>query len=161
MIINIYYAQTIIIRIMFVWFTVGTVIIFIRLFATINFNLCTLVNFENYSVILQFLLSILWQFLLQLVIALILEEFLAWLFFQQDGSSPHWGSLLRDIVEEICLDWWIGKDRITPWPTCSLILHLLIFSVGVALKNVKDKVFTTPIADIEELKARMQTLCVL
>ncbi|GBN80779.1 hypothetical protein AVEN_256342-1 [Araneus ventricosus] len=91
--------------------------------------------------------------LLQLFIALQLEEFQPWIMFQQDGAPPHWGSLVRDFLDETFPDRWIGKDGPTPWPPLSPdITPLDFFFWGY----IKDRVFATPIVDVEELKARIQ-----
>ncbi|GBM74191.1 hypothetical protein AVEN_104814-1 [Araneus ventricosus] len=93
--------------------------------------------------------------LLQLFIALQLEEFQPWIMFQQDGAPPHWGSLVRDFLDETIVDRWIGRDGPTPWPPRSPdITPLDFFFWGY----IKDRVFATPIADVEELKARIQAV---
>ena len=47
---------------------------------------------------------------------------------------------------------WIGRDGPTPWPTRSPDINPLDFFL---LQYVKDKVFSTPVPDIINLKARI------
>ncbi|GBM50384.1 hypothetical protein AVEN_97208-1 [Araneus ventricosus] len=69
--------------------------------------------------------------LLQLFIAPQLEEFRPWIMFQQDGAPLHWGSLVRDFLDETFPDRWIGRDGPTPWPPLSPdITPLDFFSFG-------------------------------
>ncbi|GBM39058.1 hypothetical protein AVEN_119759-1 [Araneus ventricosus] len=91
--------------------------------------------------------------LLQLFIAPQLEEFQPWIMFQHDGALPHWGSLVHDFLEETFPDRWIGRNGPTPWPPCSPDIILLDFFFW---RYIKERVFVTPIVDIEELKARIQ-----
>ncbi|GBM91195.1 hypothetical protein AVEN_184531-1 [Araneus ventricosus] len=91
--------------------------------------------------------------LLQLFIAPQLEEFQPWIMFQQDGAPPHWDSLVRDFLDEIFQDRWIGRDGPTPWLPRSPDITLLDFSF---FNYIKDRAFATPIVDVEELKARIQ-----
>ena len=46
---------------------------------------------------------------------------------------------------------WIGRDGPTPWPPRSPDITLLFF----LWRYVKDKVFSTPVPDITNLKARI------
>jgi len=47
---------------------------------------------------------------------------------------------------------WIGRDGPTPWPQMIVGYHLLDFFLW---GFVKDKVFSTPVPDITNLKARI------
>jgi len=47
---------------------------------------------------------------------------------------------------------WIGRDGPTPWPPRWLDITLLDFCLW---RYVKDKVFSTPVPDITNLKARI------
>jgi len=69
------------------------------------------------------------------------EEFQSWIIFQQDGAPPHW-----------CPNGWIGRDGPTPWPPQSPDITLLDFFLW---RYVKDKVFSTPVPDVTNLKARI------
>ncbi|GBL80576.1 hypothetical protein AVEN_225266-1 [Araneus ventricosus] len=73
--------------------------------------------------------------------------------FQQDEAPPHWGSLVRDFLDETFPDRWSGRDGPTPWPPHSPDITPLDFFFW---DYIKDRVFATPIADVEELKARIQ-----
>ncbi|GBL74033.1 hypothetical protein AVEN_230946-1 [Araneus ventricosus] len=83
----------------------------------------------------------------------LLEEFQPWIMFQQDGAPPHWGSLVRDFLDETFPDRWIGRDGPTPWrPRSPDITPLDFFNWCY----IKDRVFATPIAYVEELEVRIQ-----
>jgi len=47
---------------------------------------------------------------------------------------------------------WIGRDGPTPWPPRSTDITPLVFFLWA---YVKDKVFSTPVPDITDLKARI------
>jgi hypothetical protein len=79
--------------------------------------------------------------MLDLYVAQQLEEFQPWIIFQQDGAPPHWGPEVRRFL-----------DGPTPWPPRSPDITPLDFFLW---EYVKDKVFSTPVADISILKARM------
>jgi hypothetical protein len=79
--------------------------------------------------------------MLELYVAPQLEEFQPWIIFQQDGAPPHWGSDVRRFL-----------DGPTPWPPRSPDITPLDFFLW---GYVKDKVFSTPVADITNLKPRM------
>ena len=49
-------------------------------------------------------------------------------------------------------NWWIGTDGPTPWPPRSPDISHLDFFLW---RYVKDKVFSTPVPDITNLKARI------
>jgi len=80
------------------------------------------------------------------------EEFQPWLIFQQDGAPPHWGSFVRWFLDATYPNRWNGRDGPTPWPPRSPdITPFDLFLWGY----VKDTVFSTPVADITNLKARI------
>ena len=77
---------------------------------------------------------------------------ITWIIFQQDGAPPHWGSHVRRFLVATFSNSWTGRDSTTPWPPRSPdIIPLDFFLWGY----VKDKVFSTPVPDITNLKARM------
>ena len=81
-----------------------------------------------------------------------LEEFQPWIIFQQDGAPTHRASHVRQFLDATFPNRWIGRDGPTPWPPRSPdIAHLDFFLWGY----VKDKVFSTPVPDITNLKARI------
>jgi len=81
-----------------------------------------------------------------------LEEFQPWIIFQQDGALPLWVSDVRRCLEAKFPNRWIGRDGPAPWPPRSPnITPLELFLWG----HVKDKVFSTPVPDITNLKARI------
>ena len=72
--------------------------------------------------------------------------------FQQDGAPPHCGSHVGRVLDATFPDRWIGRDGPTAWPPRSPdITPLDFFLCGY----VKDKVFSTPVPDITNLKARI------
>ena len=80
------------------------------------------------------------------------KEFQQCIIFQQDGAPPHWGSHVRRFMDATFPNRWIGRDGPTPWPPRSPdITPLNFFSWGY----VKDKVFSTPVPDFTNLKARI------
>ena len=72
--------------------------------------------------------------------------------FQQDGAPPHWGSRVRRFLDATFPNRWIGRDGLTPWPPRSPDITPLDFFLW---RYVKDKVFSTPVPDIANLKARI------
>ena len=90
--------------------------------------------------------------MLELHVAPQLEEFQPWIIFQQDGAPPHWGSHVRRFLDSTFPNRWIGKDGPTAWsPPSPDITPLDFFLWGY----VKDKVFSIPVPDITNLKARI------
>jgi len=88
----------------------------------------------------------------KLYVAPQLEEFQPWISFQQDGVPPHWGSHVRRFLVATFPNRWIGRDGPTHWPPRSPnITPLDFFLKGY----VMDKVFSTPVPDITNLKARI------
>ena len=72
--------------------------------------------------------------------------------FQRDGALPHCRSQVRRFLDAIFPNRWTGRDGPTPWPPRSPnITPLGFFLWGY----VKDKVFSTPVPDITNLKARI------
>jgi len=88
----------------------------------------------------------------KLYVAPQLEEFQEWIIFQQDGAPPHWGSHVRRFLDAIFPNRRIGRDGPKPWPTRSPDITPLDFFLW---RYVKDKVFSTPVPDITNLKARI------
>jgi len=91
--------------------------------------------------------------MLELYVAPQLEEFQPWIIFQHDDAPPHWGSDVRRFLDATFPNRWIGRDGPTPWPPRPPDITppaLYLFLWGY----VKDKVFSTPVPDITNLKAR-------
>ena len=81
-----------------------------------------------------------------------LEEFQPRVVFQQDGAPPHWGLIVRDFINETFPNRWIGRNGPTPWPPRSPdITPLNFFLCGY----VKDRVYKTPVRDVETLQSRI------
>jgi len=102
-------------------------------------------SFPDYIHLLQ-------EQMLELYFAPQLEEFQPWVIFQQFGAPPHWGSHVRRFLDATFPNRWIGRVGPTTWPPRSPdITPLDIF----LWRYVKDKVFSTPVPDITNLKARI------
>jgi len=102
-------------------------------------------SFPDYKHLLQ-------ENVLELYVEPQLEEFQPWIIFQQDGAPPHWGSHFRRFLDATFPNRWIGRDGPTPWPPRSPDITPLDFFLW---GYVKDKVFSTPVPDITNLKARI------
>ena len=90
--------------------------------------------------------------MLELYIAPQLEGFQPWIVFQQDGAPPHWGSHVRRFLDATFPNMWIGRDDPTLLPPrLPDITPLDFFLWGY----VKGKVFSTPVPNITNLKARI------
>jgi hypothetical protein len=90
--------------------------------------------------------------MLELYVAHQLEEFQPLIILQQDGAPPHWGSDIRRFLDATFPNRWTGRDGSTPWPPRSPDITPLDFFLW---GYVKDKVFSTPVPDITNLKARI------
>jgi len=88
-----------------------------------------------------------------------LEKFQPWIIFQQDGGPPHWSSHVRRFLDATFpkqVDWERWSDTLATTiagyhPPPSLDFFLWGY--------VKDKVFSTPVPDIANLKARIRHFC--
>ena len=80
-----------------------------------------------------------------------LEEFQPRVVFQQDGAPPHWGLIVRDFLNETFPNRWIGRNGPTPWPPRSPDITPLDFFLWGC---VKDRVYRTPVRDVETLQSR-------
>ena len=72
--------------------------------------------------------------------------------FQQDGAPPHWGSHVRRFLDATFPNRWTGRDGPTLWPPRSPDINPLDFFLW---GYVKGKVFSTPVPDITNFKARL------
>ena len=90
--------------------------------------------------------------MLELYVVPQLEEFQPWIIFQQDGAPPHWGSQVRRFLDAAFPNRWIGRDGLTPWPPRSPDITPFDFFLW---GYVKFKMFSTPVPDITDLKARL------
>ena len=81
-----------------------------------------------------------------------LEEFQPRVVFQQDGAPPHWGLIVRDFLNETFPNRWIGRNGPTPWPPRSPDITPLDFFLW---GYVKDRVYRTPVRDVETLESRI------
>ena len=81
-----------------------------------------------------------------------LEEFQPRVVFQQDGAPPHWGLIVGDFLNETFPNRWIGRNGPTPWPPRSPDITPLDFFLW---GYVKDRVYRTPVCDVETLQSRI------
>ena len=81
-----------------------------------------------------------------------LEEFQPRVVFQQDGAPPHWGLIVRDFLNETFPNRWIGRNGPAPWPPRSPDITPLDFFLW---GYVKDRVYRTPVLDVETLQSRI------
>ena len=72
--------------------------------------------------------------------------------FQQDGAPPHWGLIVRDFLNETFPNRWIRRNGPTPWPPRSPDITPLDFFLW---GYVKDRVYRTPVRDVETLQSRI------
>jgi hypothetical protein len=73
--------------------------------------------------------------------------------FQQDGAPPHWSHHVRALLNQVFPSRWIGRDGPIAWPPRSPDLTpppRLLF-----MGYVKDKVYATPVPNINELRWRI------
>jgi transposase len=74
--------------------------------------------------------------------------------FQQDGAPPHFGSEVRQFLNETFPDRWIGRSGPIPWPARSPDLSPLDFFLW---GYVRERVFVTAPRDIDDLKERVRS----
>ena len=73
--------------------------------------------------------------------------------FQQDGAPPYWALRVRRSLDMRFPGQWIGRGGPIPWPARSPdVTPLDFFFWGY----VKDLVFQTPVADIDDLTTRIR-----
>ena len=73
-------------------------------------------------------------------------------YFQQDGAPPHYGLRVRQYLNEIFHDRWIGRRGGIEWPARSPDLTPLDFFLWGYLKG---KVYVTKPTDLEDLRGRI------
>ena len=75
--------------------------------------------------------------------------------FQQDGAPPHWGPRVREALDRVFRDKWIGRGGPIAWPARrSDITPLDFFFWGF----LKDRVFQEPVDELECLKERIKNV---
>ncbi|KFM62835.1 hypothetical protein X975_24013, partial [Stegodyphus mimosarum] len=83
-----------------------------------------------------------------------LEELQPHVSLQQDGATPHWGTIVRSSLNGHFTGRWIGRGGPIPWPPRSPdITPLGFFLWGF----VKDNVYRRRVSNIDDLKARITT----
>ncbi|XP_045481718.1 uncharacterized protein LOC123685901 isoform X2 [Harmonia axyridis] len=76
------------------------------------------------------------------------------LWFQQDCAPSHYAADVRRYLDGIFPNMWIGRREPTEWPARSPDFNPLDYFIWAHLKNV---VYKTKPANIEEFKERIQT----
>ncbi len=72
----------------------------------------------------------------------------------QDGDPPHWSLAVRNFLTEVFPNRWMGTGSPNlPWPPYSPDLTLCDFFLWGWIKS---QVYTTPIANLDELQARIE-----
>lgn len=74
------------------------------------------------------------------------------MWFQQDGAPAHFGLRVQRLLDEIFPNRWIGRRGTIEWPPRSPDLRPLDFFLWGFLK---ERVYKTKPADVEELKQRI------
>lgn len=74
--------------------------------------------------------------------------------FQQDGAGPHNARAIQDYLNQRFPNSWMGTFGPVRWPPRSPCFNPLDYFLWGA---IKDKVYYTPVADIEELRQRVIT----
>lgn len=74
------------------------------------------------------------------------------IYFQQDGAPPHYSRTVRQYLDEVFPDQWIGRRGTIEWPPRSPDLTPLDYFLWGYLKS---KVYTTKPLNLDELRARI------
>lgn len=77
-------------------------------------------------------------------------------YFQQDGAPPHTARVVRNYLNNIFPDAWIGNNGPISWPARSPDLTIMDFFVW---GYVKDKVYLSTTRDLEHLKEKITLAC--
>lgn len=78
------------------------------------------------------------------------------LWFMHDGAPPHYSLAVREYLNNVYRNQWIGRGGPRPWPTRSPDLNPLDFYLWGHLKNL---VYSTPVETREELLQRIMFHC--
>lgn len=78
--------------------------------------------------------------------------------FQQDGAPAHYARLVRDYLDLVFPNRWIGRMGHIAWPPRSPDLTPLDYFLWGFLK---DRVFRTAPADLQEMKTRIEEYCLI
>ncbi|GBM09405.1 hypothetical protein AVEN_184104-1 [Araneus ventricosus] len=72
--------------------------------------------------------------------------------FQQDGAPPHYGNIVREVLDTTFPQRWIGRGAVMAWPPRSPDITPLDFYLW---GYVKQHVYSERINDINHLKQRI------
>lgn len=78
------------------------------------------------------------------------------LWFQQDGAPAHYHRIVRNHLDLVLPNRWIGRGSINPWPPRSPDLTPLDFFLW---GMVKEQVYQTPIESVEHLENKIRDAC--
>ncbi|XP_034250323.1 uncharacterized protein LOC117650829 [Thrips palmi] len=73
--------------------------------------------------------------------------------YQQDGAPPHWALVVRNHLNSVYQNRWIGRGGPVAWPPRSPDLTPLDF---VLWGHVKGRVYETRLGTVEELRDRIE-----
>lgn len=76
--------------------------------------------------------------------------------YQHDGAGPHFAVSVRQYLDEIFGDRWIGRGGPLAWPPRSPDMNPLDFFLW---GFIKEKVYETPPLGVEDCKARITAVC--
>jgi len=76
-------------------------------------------------------------------------------FFNKMVHLHTWGSHICRFLDATFPSRWVGRDGPTPWPPQSPNINPPLPRDYFLLGYVKDKLFSTPVSDIRNLKARI------
>lgn len=78
--------------------------------------------------------------------------------FQQDGAPPHFAGVVREWLNVVLPNQWIGRGGPVPWPARSPDLSPEDFFLW---GYIKERVYANPPATVEELQAKITDTCAL
>lgn len=78
------------------------------------------------------------------------------MWFMHDGAPPHFSVIVREFLNNVFPDHWIGRGSPHPWPPRSPGHNPLDFCVWGYLKSL---VYTTPILNVQDLQNRIIEGC--
>jgi hypothetical protein len=78
------------------------------------------------------------------------------IWFMQDGAPPHYLHNVRQHLNELYGEKWIGRGGPVPWPPRSPDLNPLVYFLWGQLKA---KVYKIPIETIQQLREEIETAC--
>jgi hypothetical protein len=78
------------------------------------------------------------------------------MWYMHDGAPAHFSHAVRDVLNNTCHDWWIGRGGPTAWPPRPPDLNPLDFYLWGHLKTL---VYADPVDNEEALHHRIVDVC--